>query len=109
MPRGQCDTMDNLPPSEAALLKAALAASEAAFGLHWIVLKKPSGRRASPADALIELRHAGKTLKYTAEIKRRLRPATLGAVIHQVAAHGDHALLVSDHVTPPLADQLRSQ
>ncbi|WP_293864178.1 type IV toxin-antitoxin system AbiEi family antitoxin, partial [Steroidobacter sp.] len=65
--------------------------------------------QANPADAFLELRHAGRTLKYTAEVKRRLRPATLGAVIHQVAVHGDNALLVSDHVTPPLADQLRAR
>lgn len=103
--------MDTLPQrsTEAALLKAALAASEAAFGLHWTVLKKPAGRQAAHADALLELRYAGKTLKYTAEVKRRLRPVTLGAVLHQLAAHGDRALLVSDHVTPPLADQLRAQ
>jgi hypothetical protein len=96
-------------PTEAALLTAALAASKAAFGLHWKVLKKPSGRRANPADAYLELRHAGKTVKYTAEVKQRLRPASLGAVIHQVAAHGNHALLVSDHITPPLAAQLHAQ
>ena len=103
--------MDNLPqrPSEAALLKAALATSEVAFGLRWRVLKKPAGQRAAAPDALLELRYAGKTLKYAAEVKRQLRPATLGTVIHQVAAHGDHALLVSDHVTPPLADQLRAK
>lgn len=112
-PRG----MDNLPvmdtmpqkPTEAALLKAALAANEAALGLHWTILKKPTGRQATTADALLQLRHAGKTLKYVAEVKRRLRPATLGVIIHQLAAHGDHALLVTDHVTPPLADQLRAQ
>lgn len=94
---------------EAALLKAALAASKAALGLHWTVLNKPARRQATVADTRLELRYAGKTLKYIAEVKRRLRPATLGVVIHQLAAHGDHALLVTDHVTPPLADQLRAQ
>jgi len=94
---------------ETALLKAALAASEAALGLHWTVLNEPAGRQKTAADARLELRHAGKTLKYLAEVKRRLRPATLGVVIHQLAAHGNNALLVTDHVTPPLADQLRAQ
>jgi hypothetical protein len=96
-------------PAEAALLQAALATSEAALGLRWRVLNKPAGRRAAAADVLLELRYAGRTLKYAAEIKRQLRPATLGAAIHQVEAHGDQALLVSDYVTPPLADQLRAQ
>ncbi len=94
---------------EAALLKAALAASEAALGLHWKVLNEPAGGQKAAADARLELRHAGKTLKYLAEVKRRLRPATVGVVIHQLAAHGNNALLVTDHVTPPLADQLRAQ
>jgi hypothetical protein len=103
--------MDAMPErnQETALLKAALAASEAALGLRWTVLNKPTGRQAAAADARLELRHAGKTLQYVAEIKRRLRPATLGVVIHQLATHGDRALLVTDHVTPPLADQLRAQ
>jgi len=103
--------MDTRPQraTEAALLKAALATSEAAFGLRWRVLNKPAGRRAPVPHALLELRYAGKTLKFAAEVKRQLRPATLGAAIHQLAVHGDRALLVSDHVTPPLADQLRAK
>jgi hypothetical protein len=103
--------MDTLAkrPTQATLLKAALATSEAAFGLRWRVLNKPTGRRTATPDALLELRYAGKTLKYAAEVKRQLRPATLGAAIHQVATHGDNALLVSDYVTPPLADQLREK
>lgn len=95
--------------AEATLLEAALAASEAALGLHWTVVKKQARRQATTADARLELRHAGKTLKYFAEVKRRLRPATLGVVIQQLAAHGENALLVTDHVTPPLADQLRAR
>lgn len=95
-------------PTEATVLKAALASSEA-LGLHWRVLNKPAVKRGAAPDALLELRYAGKTLKYTAAVKRQLRPATLGAIIHQVAPHGDHALLVSDYITPPLADQLRAK
>jgi hypothetical protein len=99
--------MDSPVPAatDATLLKSALAASAEALGVHWTVLMKP----AANANALLELRHAGKTLKYVAEVKRRLRPATLGVVIHQLARHGARTLLVTDHVTPPLADQLRAQ
>jgi hypothetical protein len=102
--------MDTVPPqaAEAALLDAALAANGAALGLHWKILKKQPGRGAN-ADAVLQLRHAGKTVKYIVEVKQRLRPATLGVVIHQLAAYGDQALLVTDHVTPPVADQLRAQ
>ena len=37
------------------------------------------------------------------------RPATLGAVVRQLRAHGGNPLLVTDHVTPPLAEALRAQ
>jgi hypothetical protein len=49
--------MDTRPqrPTEAALLKDALATSEAAFGLRWRALNKPAGRRATAPDALLEL------------------------------------------------------
>lgn len=95
--------------TDAALLKTALAASEAGLGLHWTVLNKRARRHETAADTQLELHHAGKTLKYVVEVKRRLRPATLGLVVQQLAAYGKHALLVTDHVTPPLADQLRAQ
>lgn len=60
-------------------------------------------------DARVEVRFGGHRVAYVAEVKRFLRPATIGAALHQLAQYGDRPLLVADHVTPPLAETLRAQ
>jgi hypothetical protein len=60
------------------------------------------------ADAWIVFQLKGKKVRYTAEVKRGIRPATLGAVIQQLRRLGEKTLLIADYVTPPLADMLRS-
>jgi hypothetical protein len=61
------------------------------------------------ADAWIVLQLQGKKVRYRAEVKRGLRPATLGAVIQHLQRLGQKALLIADYVTPQLADTLRNQ
>jgi len=61
------------------------------------------------ADAIIRLNHGGLEILYAAEVKRGLRPALLGAVLHQLEPLGQQALLVADYVAPPLADALRQR
>jgi len=55
----------------------------------------------------------GNKLDYAAQLKRRLTPATLGAVVAQlqqpVEVCGPGTLLLTDYVSPPLADQLRER
>jgi len=46
---------------------------------------------------------------YAAEVKKGLRPATLGAVLHQIEQTGKPPLLITDYVTPPLAEQLKAR
>jgi len=67
----------------------------------------PLGR--THADALIRIGYGGHETLYAVEVKRGLRPATLGAVIHQIERFGEQGLLVADHVTPPMADALRAR
>lgn len=99
--------MDRHPEPEAHVLAAAVEAMEP-LGLRFKVLKQQGGRDHRP-DAILGLQFGGRELRYRVEVKRRLRPATLGAVVHQLRAHGGHPLLVTDHVTPPLAEALRVQ
>ncbi len=99
--------MDRGPEPEAHVLAAAVKAMEP-LGLRFKVLNQQGGRDHQP-DAILGLRFGGRDLRYRVEVKRRLRPATLGAVVHQLRAHGGHPLLVTDHVTPPLAEALRVQ
>jgi hypothetical protein len=61
------------------------------------------------ADALVRVRHGGQEILYAAEVKLGLRPATLGAVINQLEHLEQPALLVTDYLTPPLADVLKER
>lgn len=103
--------MDTLPYNEDAnVLDAALAATRA-YGLDWRMLgqKRTGVHGPGRADAQLRLQHAGKTATYHIEIKRALRPATLGPVLAQLERLPTPALLVTDYVTPPLAERLREQ
>jgi len=79
------------------------------LGLRFKVLRQEVHAVDHHVDATIGLRFGGRQLRYVAEVKRGLRPATLGAVVHQLLARGGRPLLVTDHVTPPLVDALRAR
>jgi hypothetical protein len=100
--------MDKIEPPAQRLLGQALKAVEP-LGPQFRVLKQEVGDPNHRADAIVGLRFGGRHIRYVAEVKRGLRPATLGAVIHQLRARGGNPLLVTDHVTPPLAEALRAQ
>lgn len=60
------------------------------------------------AGATVGLQFGGRRQRYAAEVRRGLRPATLGAVVHQLKTRPGRPLLVADYVTPQLADALRA-
>ena len=101
--------MDKLEyPREEAVLTAALAAGRD-LGLRWTILERqPRTGRPRP-DALLRLHFGRRDFLYTAAVKQTLRPATLGPTLHQLEPYGEQALLVADHVTPPLAETLRAR
>ena len=100
--------MDNAVQPERRLLADAVKAMEP-LGLRFQVLRQQARDADHRADATVGLRFGGRQIRYLAEVKRRLRPATLGAVIHQLRAYAGNPLLVTDHVTPPIADALRTE
>lgn len=100
--------MDKDQQPERRLLARAVKAMEP-LGLRFRVLRQEAGGVDHRADATVGVRLGGRQLRYVVEVKRGLRPATLGAVIHQLRAHRGTPLLVADHVTPPLADALRAR
>jgi len=90
------------------LLEAArIAAQQLGLGLDIVQLEPQLGP--ARANALIRVRHGDQEVLYAAEVKRGLRPATLGAVINQLERLGQPALLVTNYVTPPLADALKER
>jgi hypothetical protein len=101
--------MDKIPhPAEFTLLHAAVAAAQAHGITLQIVQKAPKPGDTHPA-ALLRLEHGGQEVLYIAEIKAALRPATLGATLLQLERLGQQALLVTDHITPALADELKAR
>ena len=99
--------MARLPETqEVALWDAALEAAQRGFGLRGRLLKlEPKGRE----DARVQLSLGDWTEEFLAEFKSNLRPQTLGLIAQRLAPHGSQGILITDHVTPPMADLLRSQ
>ena len=61
------------------------------------------------ADAFVRVGRGRHTRTYAVEVKKGLRPATLGAVLHQIEQTGKPPLLITDYVTPPLAEKLKAR
>jgi hypothetical protein len=100
--------VDKTIQPEQRLLAEALKTMES-LGLRFRVLRPEVRNGARRTDADVDLRFGGHDVRYVVEVKRRLRPATLGAVTHQLATRKGNPLLVTDHVTPPLAEALRAK
>lgn len=60
------------------------------------------------SDAVLTLHHDGSTFRYRAEVKARLNPSMLGLLELGFGSKEDR-LLLTDYVTPPMADHLRRQ
>jgi hypothetical protein len=101
-----------MPPRTAPttpLLEAALRTAQALGLTAELVEVEPKLGR-TQADALVRLGHGENDARlYAVEVKRAMRPVTLGAAIHQIERLGENALLVADYVTPAMADTLKAR
>src|SRR5439155_2362037 len=95
-------------PTETTLIDRALTALRE-LGIEAEVERQQPKLGRAQADALIRVRHGDQEILYAADVKRGLRPALLGAVLQQLERLGEQGLLVTDYVTPPLADALRAR
>lgn len=105
--------MDSSPDQpKATLLNAAIEAARG-LGLDAQPEHAKPKRGATQADAVVRLGRGGKRQKYVAEVRRLLRPANLGAALHQLdrqaEAHALPGLLVADYINPDMAETLRMQ
>ena len=97
--------MDNLAERE--LLETAIASARGlGIAIDVEVLEPEPGGR--DADALIHIGRGPTARTYVAVIKKGLRPATLGATLHQLERLAQPGLLIADHVTPPMAETLKA-
>ena len=67
------------------------------------------GADAHQVDALIRIGRGGESQTYAAEIKRGLRPATLGVTLHHIERLNRPGMLLADYVTPPMAETLKAR
>lgn len=96
------------PAKGTELLQAAVQALEA-YGIPAEIKpepRKPAGGRPR-ADAAFDLVLAGKHQTFLVEAKRWLTPGTLGHVVTRLRDFGKNAILVTDYVTPPVAEKLK--
>lgn len=77
-------------------------------GLKAEIARRKTGHGDAHADAYVRIRHGQEALLYAAQIQRWLTPAQLGAVAARPRTPGQPMLLVTDYVTPPLAEQLKA-
>jgi hypothetical protein len=98
--------MDKRTLHDRDLIEEALAAAQR-LGVNAEIERWEPQINGDHADAWIVLRLAGQKVRYAAEVKRGLRPITLGAVIQHLQRLGEKPLLIADYVTPQLADALR--
>jgi hypothetical protein len=90
------------------LLTAALQRLQA-YGLTVHIERREVQLPRTRADALVRIGYGDREATYAVEMKRGLRPNGLGAVLHQLERLGEQGLLVADHVTPPMAEELRAR
>lgn len=101
--------MDKKPnPPPRLLLELALA-NVRAMGLNAQIVQYEAPLGRARADALVRIGRANEEAQYAVEVKRGLRPATLGGTIHQMERLGQQGLLVADYVTPALANELKAR
>lgn len=94
--------------TEHMLLDTAVEAARELGVVMEIVQREPQLGRAR-ADALVRVKHGGQEVLYAVEVRRALHPATLGAALQQLERLGPPAMLVTDYVTPALADELKAR
>lgn len=87
---------------ERAVIEAAIAALK---DLELDARARYSGR--NMGDAIVTLRHGRRTVRYVAEVKRRLTPQLIGPITLAFTHPGENRLLLADYVTPPIADAFR--
>lgn len=97
------DTQTERQLLDAVLAKAPQLGITAAIERHDVPI------RDRLADAYVRIGHGRNHRTYAAEVKKGLRPATLGAVLHQIERNEKPPLLITDYVTPPLAETLRAR
>jgi hypothetical protein len=88
------------------LLTAVIAGAKQ-LGIDIEVVKLAPELNGRRIDALIRIGKGRGARTYAVDVKKGLRPATLGATLHKLERVGKPGLVVADYITPPLAEALK--
>jgi hypothetical protein len=78
-------------------------------GLQLEVLSRDSRQPDERVDARVRIRHPEGQLDLEAEIELQLTPGTFGPTAGHLRGHGRSGVLITDYVSPNLAERLREQ
>jgi hypothetical protein len=83
------------------------------LGIDVLEIARPEPAAQAGADAWLRIGKDGEQVDYLAVVQRKLTPATLGAasmrLLHIAKVTGHPTLLVTDYLTPPMAEKLQVQ
>ena len=91
---------------EKKLVAAALASFEHTTGLK-AVFQSTSPREKSVSDGLIKIEHQEMLKVFVPEVKKRVSRAIVAALKAEAANFQKKLILITDYVTPPIADLLK--
>ena len=94
-------------PAKTPLLQAAVEAARS-LGVPVRIEPKPPAR-AEGGDAFVRIAQGAQSRVYPVEVRRALQPATLGIALQGLERLGGKAMLITDYVTPALADELKAR
>jgi hypothetical protein len=101
--------LDKIPaPADHPWLEAALEAASA-LGLSMRTVQRAPKPGRTHGDTMLGIQHSGREVLFAVEVNPALRPGSLGAALHQIERLGKPAILVTDHVSPALADALKER
>ena len=100
--------MDKHLRREADTLKAAVTKA-AELGLLFQTITPANWGRDTALDAALMLKVAKTRVRYGVEVKQHLRPGTLGPLVQKLRTRTARPLLITNEITPQLADALKAQ
>lgn len=99
--------MDKEPSHKNASLLEAAVEAVMSVGIHISIQADKAGR--VDKAPRISIRQGDQQLMYEVEVHHALQPASLGIVLQQLERRCEKVILITDYVTPALADELKAR
>lgn len=105
---GQPIKMDKVAVADREIVQSAIKVAQH-HGLAIELITEPSQTTHHQANDVVRVRQGEQETLYLVACKRGVRAATLGVTLHQMDRLGQPTILVTDYITPDLADKLKER